>query len=74
MQFPFEALDNGAIMVRRRLRRGVPPKCEPLRISHTSNPLVVACSQAAAEAAQENVIWIFLFLSTLVLLAVSFAP
>jgi hypothetical protein len=73
MQFPFEALDSGAIVVQRPLRRGAPPKREPLRISDTSNPLVMACNQAAAEAARENLIWIFLFLSALVVVGISFA-
>src|SRR5689334_265512 len=73
MQFPFEALDGGAIVVRRPLRRGSPPKCEPVRITPASDPLVAACRDASASAAQEKWIWIALFVSALVLLGMSFA-
>jgi hypothetical protein len=73
MQFPFEALDSGAIVVRRPLRRGAPPKREPVRITPDTNPLVAACRDAAASAAQEKWVWIALFLSALVLLWMSFA-
>jgi len=73
MQFPFEALDSGAIAVRRPISRRVAPGRKLVRITDASDSLVVACRQAAAEAARENVIWISLFLSALALLAMSFA-
>jgi hypothetical protein len=73
MQFPFDALDGGAIVIRRPLRRPATPELEPVRITHISSPLVAACRQAAAEGARETVIWIALFLSALVLLGISFA-
>lgn len=73
MHFPFEALDSGAIVVRRPLGRGAPPKRQLVRITPATNPLVAACREATASAAQEKWIWIALFLSALVLLGMSFA-
>jgi len=73
MQFQFGALDSGAIVVRRPLRRGATTRCERIRIIPARNPLVAACRDVAANAAQEKWIWIALFLSALILLGISFA-
>lgn len=73
MQFPFDALDSGAIVVRRPLRRCEAPGLKPVRVIPTSDPLVVAYGQAVRYGARENIIWVALFLSALVLLAISFA-
>jgi hypothetical protein len=72
MQFPFAALDNGAIAVRRPLSRRMSDR-ELIRIPSASSPLVAACRQAATYTAWESVIWITLFASALILLAIGFA-
>ena len=73
MQFPFEALDGGAIVLRRPVRRCAVLGREPVRTRPFSNPLVSACRQAARDGARESVIWAALFLAALLLLVLSLA-
>lgn len=73
MQFPFEALNNGVIVVRRPLGGCTTQERQSARVTPTFNPLVAACRHAVHGNAWESVIWLTLFLSALALSAISFA-